>query len=269
MTGVLQLLIGSAEPSAAYSPEATALFAAMTVQPDATRKGVIDTFIETMISDGVWAKIDALWVPRAHDAQAGRLNWKSPSNFALTAVNSPTFTTDRGYEGNASSMYLDTGWNPATNGVNYTQNSMSAGGYLTPSIGPDTASARAMLGCVNTHRLELFPRSNSDRYLGAANSAQDFVAGSTTRYGLTAINRAASTTMFYYRNGSSAGSVSENSTGVPVAGQSMFLLAVNSTGNPASYLDNQIGFAFVGGSLTSGEHAALDAALDTYITATT
>jgi hypothetical protein len=268
MTGVLQVLIGSAEPSAAYSPEATALFAAMTVQPDATRKGVIDTFIETMIADGVWAKIDALWVPRAHDAQAGRLNWKSPSNFALTAVNSPTFTTDRGYEGNASSMYLNTGWNPATNGVNYTQNSMSAGGYLTPSVGPDTTATRYILGCVNTHRLELAPRIASDRFYGAANSAADNAAGSTTRYGLTAINRAASTTMVFYRNGSSAASVSENSTGVPAAGQSMFLLANNNAGTPANYIDNQIGFAFVGGSLTAGEHAALDAALDTYITAT-
>lgn len=267
MTGVLQLLIGSAEPSAAYSPEATALFAAMTVQPNATRKGVIDTFIETMISDGVWAKIDALWVPRAHDAQAGRLNWKSPSNFALTAVNSPTFTTDRGYAGNASSMYLDTGWDAATNGSNYTQNSGSYGLYLTPGVGTDTATNSAIpMGTSNAY---LIPRSTADNFRGQINSAIVSVITGTasTRLGLTAFNRSGATAVQAYRNGASAGT--DNDVSETLTVNDFYLLAYNSGGGVSSAVNNQIGFAFVGGSLTSGEHAALDAALDTYITATT
>lgn len=98
------------------------LVAAMSVAPNNLRKGYIARFIGALYAASVWSKIDAMWVLAAHDEQAGRLNWKSPGSFTLTAVNSPTFTTDRGFAGNGSSSYLDTGWDRGMNGVQFTQN---------------------------------------------------------------------------------------------------------------------------------------------------
>lgn len=129
--------------------ETTTLLAAMSVQPDVRRTIIIDTFIGALIAAGVWTKIDVMWVLAAHDEQAGRLNWKSPGTFTLTAVNSPTFTTDRGFAGNGSTSYLDTGWDRSTNAVQLTQNNAHASVYQRTQAGNNievisTASAAGL-----------------------------------------------------------------------------------------------------------------------------
>lgn len=120
-----------------YCAEARTLFAAMTVQPTRGRKARINEFINRLKAASIWTKIDIMYVPAAHDEQAARLNWKAPGSFTLTAVNSPTFATDRGFTGNGTSSYLDTGWDPGTNAVYYTQN--DAHNAVYPST-PTTAT---------------------------------------------------------------------------------------------------------------------------------
>ena len=71
----------------------------MSVQPTNARKALIDALITSLKSAGVWAKLDVLWIPAAHDSQAGRLNWKSPGTFTLAEVSSPTFTLIHEYHG--------------------------------------------------------------------------------------------------------------------------------------------------------------------------
>lgn len=110
-------------------PETVTLVAAMSVAPSTARVGVIDTLIRALQAGGVWSKLDLLYVMAAHDSQAARLNWKNPATFTLSLVNSPTFTTDRGYAGNGSTSYLATGWDTATNGVNYKRDDAYASAY--------------------------------------------------------------------------------------------------------------------------------------------
>ena len=54
----------------------------------------------------------------------------------LTAslVNSPTFTTDRGFTGNGSTSYLDSGYNVSTGGGVYAQDSAHMGVYVLNNI---------------------------------------------------------------------------------------------------------------------------------------
>jgi hypothetical protein len=85
-----------------FSPEAEALFAAMTVQPDNARKIIINDMIVALIAAGVWDKLDLFYTMAAHDEQAGRLNWVSPGNDTLATGPgnvAPTFTVDMGYSG--------------------------------------------------------------------------------------------------------------------------------------------------------------------------
>jgi hypothetical protein len=91
-----------------YDADAEAYFAAMSVEPDATRKGLLNDLIVGLKADSVWTKITWLSVLAAHDAQAARVNIKTPAQVA-TAINSPTFTTDLGYAGDGATSYLDTG----------------------------------------------------------------------------------------------------------------------------------------------------------------
>lgn len=96
-----------------YDPTASALFSRMTVQPSSQRKALINDLIVAGKAKSFWAKLDALWVHAAHDAQAGRLNWIADI-YNCVPVMAPVFTVDRGYMGDGSSSYLDTKFNPAT-----------------------------------------------------------------------------------------------------------------------------------------------------------
>ncbi|PTQ13717.1 hypothetical protein CLG96_00075 [Sphingomonas oleivorans] len=92
-----------------YLPETQALLTRMTVQPTVQRAKLYDDLIRLLKSASVWAKLDALWLFAAHDTQAALLNLKG-SSYGSVPVNSPAFTIDRGYQGNGTSSYLDTGW---------------------------------------------------------------------------------------------------------------------------------------------------------------
>lgn len=120
-------------PYAFANAEAETLVAAMTMPPNGARRALIDTFVGALKTAGVWSKIDVMWVLAAHDEQAGRLNWKSPGSFTLTAVNAVTFTVDRGFAGNGSSSYLDTGWARLINGTGFTQDAAHISVYQRTS----------------------------------------------------------------------------------------------------------------------------------------
>lgn len=105
------------------------LIAAMSVAPTDFRKGLIARLIGELYAGSCWSTNDLLYVCAAHDEQAGRLNWMNPGTYTMTAVNSPTFTTDRGFAGNASTSYLDTNFAPNTNAVQFTQNNGIVGVY--------------------------------------------------------------------------------------------------------------------------------------------
>ena len=132
-------LTNRAAYAAGFSDEATALFAAMSVQPDAARKALINSFIVALKTAGIWSELDLLYVMAAHDAQAAQLNWKAPAANTLSPQNSPTFTTDRGYQGNGTTSYLTAGTNFSAL-TNYQQNDAVLGVWSLTDL--DHATAR-------------------------------------------------------------------------------------------------------------------------------
>jgi hypothetical protein len=106
-------LLGAGGPAvaASYDADAQAYFDAIVTNgggdPDSTRKTLIDGLVTGLKSDSIWSKITALYLFAAHDSVAARVNLKTPATLA-SAVNSPTFTADRGYTGDAVSAYVDT-----------------------------------------------------------------------------------------------------------------------------------------------------------------
>jgi hypothetical protein len=84
---------------------------------------------------------DAYWLPVNNgSAGFGQLNWKTPSAHQITVVNAPTWSSNVGYSLNsASSQALDTNFNPAVNGVQYTLNDAGRYVYLVSRGTPATA----------------------------------------------------------------------------------------------------------------------------------
>ncbi len=248
---------------AAVDADTRALRAAMTVPPPPGRLWQIDQTIRQLKSHGIWQKLDVLWVMASHDAQAARLNWKAPASFALTEVNSPTFTADRGYAGNGSTSYLNTGWNPATNGVNYTLNSASLGAYINGGTDAANSGTAAMGALVSGQGAFFMPRGNTGGQpngnirgrLNQSVSTNEFATDISTNRGLTAIDRSGSTNTNAYKNGGSVGSSASASSSV--SSGALFIGGLNSSGAYSNGSDFRIAEAFAGASLSAAQHAAL------------
>ncbi|WP_336802535.1 hypothetical protein, partial [Kaistia sp. MMO-174] len=73
-------------------------FARLTNQPTTARKKLYNDLIVSLKTAGVWAKLDALYVLAAADAQAARQNLVANA-YNISASGSPVFTADRGYTG--------------------------------------------------------------------------------------------------------------------------------------------------------------------------
>jgi hypothetical protein len=236
----------------ALVPEADLLIDTMTVRPQGNRAFLISDTIRRLKAADIWQKLDVLWMLAAHDAQAARLNWKAPASFALTAVNSPTFTADRGYAGNGSSSYLNTGWDGATNGVNFTQDNASAFVWDLTNRGGIT---RCSLGnSSTTSATTIYPRSMANVYFGRVN---DFAAGglaNTSSDGFFITNRTSSTALTSYRNAVSIGSHGSVSS-VAMASQDFYIGALNNVGTAGLFSSDQHACAGMGADLDSQQGA--------------
>lgn len=248
-----------------YSSEAVALFARMSVQPDDTRKGLIDDCIVALKSAGVWAKLECLWFTAAHDAQAAQRNWIQNA-FNLAPVNSPTFTTDRGYAGDGSTSYLNTGWNSAGASI-ASRNSMSLGGYL--NAGTDAVGVERMMGGTTamTSFLNVSPFYTGNVIRGGVNSpTQDTFGTVATRLGFTALSRTAINVLKAYRNGVQSGTTKTSTSGTRPS-EPLALCGNSDTGVFQSAMNNRFAMAFTGAGLTNAEVSDLYDATETFLTA--
>ena len=239
-----------------YLPEAQALFARMTTQPDATRKGLINTLIGDLISAGVWSKMDALYVLAAHDAQAARLNFIA-DQFNLTAVSSPAFTVDRGYQGDGVSTFLQTSFSPTTAvSPKFVQNSghimfwsrtAASSGNVDMGNG-NTIIATRLAGDLAAHRVNAASSSNSTETDGSG----CYVSSRTG-------SLAADNTL--YRNGTS------RATGIGSSAPDSGTMRVLGRSTTVSFSSRQSAAASIGGGLTAGEVSSLYTSLNTYLQA--
>ncbi len=91
-------------------------------RPSYAQCALQDALVSDLKDAGVWSKLDLLYVFATDgDSDFACINWKDPNNFECTEVNSPTFTTNKGFESDGSSAYLDTNWSLANDSDNYQQ----------------------------------------------------------------------------------------------------------------------------------------------------
>lgn len=100
--------------------------------PSSNTQTLQNTLLTSLKTSGVWGKLDIFYVFAVdNNASAfATLNWKNPNALASTPtqsslINAPTFVLNGGFQGDGTSSYIDTNFNPVTQGVNYTQNNAS------------------------------------------------------------------------------------------------------------------------------------------------
>jgi hypothetical protein len=236
-----------------YDADASALFARFTTPADSTRKGHINTLIVALKAAGIWTKLDRLWIMAAADSQAAQRNWIADAN-NLTEVSSPTFTTDRGYQGNGTSSYVTGGTYASL--TKFTRNDCCMFGWMWDSA----AVATSCFGADGNFNILLAGRAAGNVMFTRVNDG----TGTTTQTvtdgkGLCGFSRALSTEYNSFK------------------GDTLALVTVTTTNNPANTVSaGKTGTQFslgkfsalgVGSSLNQTEITALNNAMTAYMTA--
>lgn len=245
-----------------YGAEATALFARMTTQPSSTRKGQIDTLISGLVSDGVWAKLNRVYMLAAHDQTESLLNWKSTSFSPLVANGTGgVFTTDRGWTGaSATTFYLAP--SPSALAAPLTQNNLSIGAWVRS----EATENKALMG---GGALEIRARQNTSffpacRLSDATNNASATVPSSIGLIAATHKVTAETTTKQIFKNGAQVGTDITRATVVALPVQAQAILGNTAT---PQYSDHQVAFAFWGEALTATQMNALYTRVQTFLVA--
>jgi len=92
-----------------------------------TEKTYINTFIGALGSD--FTEFDRLWIFGLSNSIAARTSMANPTSTIITAVNGMPFTANQGFQLSTGSQYLNTNFNPNTQGVKYTLSNASYGIY--------------------------------------------------------------------------------------------------------------------------------------------
>jgi hypothetical protein len=238
------------------------------------RSDVVNTLIAGLKTDSLFTKLDRLWMLAFADEDIWQLTYDLIGVNALTKVGPGSNLGYGGFSGNGSSSYLNSNYNPSTNGSAYTLNSASVGIGVKSNV----TTARITSGFFggfdsgnNTVSLTMFSNSsapptgtfdiNINQVLGGTRSS----ATLTTTAGRYIGSRTDGTSagVKVYLNGTdvttSGGFVS---SGLPNC--NMYIGASNFRDTGVSvYANDRISFVFFGGGLSSGDAAALDARLAT------
>lgn len=238
----------TAPAPASYAAETTAFLARLTTQPNATQKDQIDRFISRLVADGIWAKLDVLYVNAAFSEEASLLNAVA-ATFPLSKVGSPTFSAGNGWTGLGTSTdyLLMTGGSPSAL-TKFVQNSASMGAMVKSmpasptgnAIGRVSGSAQVLINLPG-----VFVRLNSS-------SSNEGSTGTRTRL-MIAGNRSTSTTQVAQLDGGVFNSI----TATSAAKQTEAITLLRSAAHTQM-------LTWFGSSLTEAEHNAIASAAFEY-----
>lgn len=246
---------GSGAGVTCSSSEGNAFLARLTGSPDNTHKTAYCTLIDGLVTDGIFAKQDAIYI-FATDATGNALLSLVSATYNGTATGAPTFTADAGYTG-ASGKYIDTNFNATTAGTpKFTLNSASAWAWSNTSA----QSAGPVFGVVTgTNVTYILPRFTDDKFYGATNDGSFRNVASTDGTGMFAANRSGASATERYKNGASVGT---NADGAAALQNTNLAILRGQTG--AAFTGQVMAGGF-GQTLTSTEHGNLYARVHTYL----
>jgi len=208
-------------------------------------------FMLAIKTAGVWDKLDVLCVFRGSGENNARVDWKRLSE--VTNIDC-TFDTTQGFIGDASiPAYIDTGFEPDTMGVNFTQNDASR--YFFPYAFSGTGP---MDGSIAGSRNKMLLNNSTSHKINQANltplsSAFEY----TTTVNPKSIHRTSATDVTLF-NGTTSASRTAVSAGLSGG---IYILR-----NDTDYADHTVA-AYAAGASMVAENTAFVAAWNTYITA--
>lgn len=244
---------GPSSPGAAAGCTESAAFLARVTAQDATHTLAYQNLICGLVTDGIWTKLDAVYMTKANEAATALTNLKS-SSFGASAISAPTFAANAGYTGNGSSSYIDTSFNPSTAGGNWTQNSAT----IAVWVGANAQYTGGAVGQSSaTGASYIYPRYTDNLAYVRINQSTDSTVASTDSSGFFVLSRTGASAVRFERNGSLLSTFSVASATVSSASMSILF--------GGNYFSGQVRAAIFGGGLTQTEMGNLYTRVNTYM----
>jgi hypothetical protein len=163
--------------------------------PSASQQVLQNQLVVDLKAAGVWSKLDTFAVFATDgDSDFALIDWIRLTDY--TAVNSPTFTTNEGFQGNGTSSYINTNYNPSTSGVNYTLNDACFGGVKNIN----TANSGYFSGCSVSGRNLMRGNSSVNNRINQGSNTFS-ISANFAGFNFVALHRDSSTTgAFSYEN---------------------------------------------------------------------
>ena len=201
----------------------------------------VDAFFKQLRADGNLL-LDYFFL-FAQDQQANaRISLVNSGSFVVTEHNSPVWTTNLGYTGNGTNIYLSTNYTDSSSSVNYTLNSGMYGCYLRNVVG---AGAKVNMGAYNGTTGTLLATNLTGGVIeGLINNNSSFSAGAVGTQGLFSVVRTGSTTTNIYKNGTSVATNAGAATAL--VNYADYIMCFSSSGGATDYDTNQYTCAFKG-----------------------
>jgi len=215
------------------------------------RYPILTAFVGAEKAAGTWALTDDYWGLWAENAAQALTSLKQRR--LGTAVNSPTFTPDRGYAGDGSTSYIDTVFNPSLHAVAMTPDSVRLVAYERTYVGGSGCTA----GVNSTANRALSIRSAGASMAANGTAATFSVSLPSVGMIVSARRGPLVSDQVGFKNAiSQVRSVDASAVGTSLPLLPIFVHAVNNSGSPALFRATQVGFLAVGAALSDAQELA-------------
>jgi len=251
-----------------YPIEYRAVYDAMTNTPTAAIAVQQDVMVGKLVAGGVWTLLDAFYLFAQQSNADGEalINWINPGTFDATLVNAPAFASLEGFTGDGASAYINTNYNPNTQGINYQLDDSSCFIYQRTDKPRDQAQSFGILSSLagDTY-LVVYYISGTDKTSlkmndeGACEYPEDAV-----NKGFYFMQRTGANAKELFLDNISKVSDAEVSVGVPDGEMYIFCRNVIGTG-PSNFSNIQASCFGMGNSLNLGKRTILQNAIEAYM----
>lgn len=248
-------------PLVVVNAELTAWLALTTEQPDQDTVKLLDAMLTTIkatVTIGAAAELFMLEVYAGYNRGMLLRDFITPARVA-TMNGPPTWARNQGFTFNTTT-YVDTGCN--VTGI-VSANAESMGAFILSNVNANTEVVGSSLTSIQ-------PRRSTGNQVSARNQSATgttgTAGGATTSVGMSSINRSASGSIVFLRNGVAYETLTRTSTGI--ANDNIYVGGRNSgTNTLAGGGTHRVGAVWAGKNMSDAKHLAIYNALNTYMTA--
>lgn len=226
----------------------------------------LNTFVNTLKSDGIWTKLYALYPFVGTTEETNKYNLINTGSYLLGFNGSWTYN-DNGVSANGTNTYANTSFNPSSSISDYITNSS-----LSVYVRTNTTSSGYDMGCesnipvVGDRRTYFISKGGGNKAQYDIGTNQLISVADVTGSGFWTATVSGSSTnnQRIFRNGTSIANQTNNIT--QCADQAIYIAANNFRGTANAFTSESYSLASIGKGLTDSEAATYNTAVQTFQT---